>query len=38
MNTEWRALGAFESEDFPIHDIFDRRHNTMINSLSVTFP
>ncbi|EYH89513.1 PQQ enzyme repeat protein [Salmonella enterica subsp. enterica serovar Heidelberg str. N653] len=33
---EWRAWEHLNPEDFPIHDIFDRRHWPMINGLSVT--
>ncbi len=33
---EWRAGALLNPEDFPIHDIFDRRHWPMIGSLSVT--
>jgi outer membrane protein assembly factor BamB len=33
---EWRAWEHLRPEDFPVHDIFDRRHWPMINGLSET--
>lgn len=33
---EWRVWEHLRPEDFPIHDIFDRRHWPMINGLSLT--
>ncbi len=33
---EWRAWEHLDPADFPIHEIFDRRHWPMINGLSVT--
>ncbi len=33
---EWRSWEHLAPEDFPVHDIFDRRHWPMINGLSVT--
>lgn len=33
---EWKVWEHLDPEDFPIHDIFDRRHWPMINGLSET--
>lgn len=33
---EWRVWEHLRPEDFPIHDMFDRRHWPMINGLSMT--